>query len=50
MIDWTLDPRRWLLDRSLPLPGGFPGGSGFSGCRAVAGVEEVGAVGLKRGY
>ena len=27
VIDWTLDPRRRLLDRSQPLPGGFPGGS-----------------------
>ena len=32
MIDWTLDPRRRLLDRSLPLPGGFPGGSWLPGC------------------
>lgn len=31
MIDWTLDPRRRLLDRSLPLPGGFPGGSWLPG-------------------
>ena len=41
MIDWTLDPRRRLLDRSLPLLGGFPGGSWLPGAGLVAGVEEV---------
>ena len=41
VIDWTLDPRCQLLDRSQPLPGGFPGGFWLSGCCLVAGVEEV---------